>query len=54
METGSNELKLELQKVDDQMKKKKKKMSLSTGERRLLQVFPEIWIKNLDVADDSH
>ena len=25
METGSNELKLELQKVDDQMKKKKKK-----------------------------
>ena len=32
METGSNELKLELQKVDDQMKKKKKKkkMSLST------------------------
>ena len=24
METGSNELKLELQKVDDQMKKKKK------------------------------
>ena len=29
-------------------------LSVSTGERRLLQVLPEILIKNLDVADDSH